>query len=179
MGRGKRKGGESRPLSGSGEQELARAREFARARHRGQLYGDEPYDVHLGAVVSVLYRFGYDDVTLKAAGWLHDVVEDSETTIAEVEREFGPAVATLVAAVTSEPGKNRKERNALTYPKIRALPDAVVLKLADRIANVENGLAQSSSLTSMYRKEAVGFREALYVPGVADEMWLHLDGLLG
>jgi (p)ppGpp synthase/HD superfamily hydrolase len=154
------------------------AREFARAQHADQPYDGGPYDNHLAAVAAVLDRFGYESETLHTAAWLHDVVEDTETEISEVESRFGADVATLVWAVTSEPGQNRKERNALTYPKIRALPGATILKLADRIANVENGLASGSSLTQMYRKEHPAFKEALYVPGVADAMWAHLDQLL-
>ena len=65
-------------------------------------------------------------------------------------------------------------RAALTYPKIRASADAVRLKLADRIANVENG----GKLVDMYRREYEDFRRALYTPGQADPMWAHLDELL-
>jgi (p)ppGpp synthase/HD superfamily hydrolase len=167
-------------MSPEGNRELpAQAREFARARHTEQRYGDEPYDAHLAAVVLVLQRFGHTDVVLETAAWLHDVVEDTKTTLVEVEDRFGAEVTGLVQAVSSEPGRSRKERNALTYPKIRALPQAVILKLADRIANVEHGLAQGSGLVVMYRSEWPAFREALYVPGVADAMWAHLDGLLG
>ena len=53
------------------------------------------------------------------ASWLHDVVEDTETKLKEVEEMFGPEVARLVSAVTNEDGPNRKVRHALTYPKIR------------------------------------------------------------
>ena len=60
--------------------------------------------------------------------------------------------------MTSEEGVNRKVRNALTYPKIRAGgPDAVRLKLADRLANVRNGEGSAK----IYAKEYGDFRHAL------------------
>ena len=88
---------------------------------------------------------------------------------------FGDEVAQLVSAVTNEDGPNRKTRAALTYPKIRnAGTNAITLKLADRIANVENG----GKLVDMYRKEYADFRWTLYMQGSLDNMWTHLDSLL-
>jgi hypothetical protein len=85
------------------------------------------------------------------------------------------AVARLVHAVTNEPGQNRRARHAATYPKIREAGDnAITLKLADRIANVEAG----GNLVGMYKKEHEDFKRALYTPGQAEEMWAHLNQLL-
>jgi hypothetical protein len=89
--------------------------------------------------------------------------------------------------VTNEPGHNRAARHAATYPKVRSEPDAIILKLADRISNVEASLAtfrddqdvQASSFFHMYRKEYPGFREALYTESPFTEpMWARLDSLL-
>jgi (p)ppGpp synthase/HD superfamily hydrolase len=157
---------------------IENARAFARDRHGVQLYGDRPYSEHLDAVEAVLVRFGHIDEIKRAAAQLHDVVEDTDTEIDEIARSFGAEVAALVGSVSSEPGANRRERNAKTYPKIRDTSGAVIVKLADRIANVEASLAGSPGLARMYRNEHPGFRDALYTPGVADEMWAHLDGLL-
>lgn len=154
------------------------ARDYAIAAHGAQLYDGRSYDFHLSAVVDVLGRFDHDDPDLRAAAWLHDVVEDTEVTLEQVSASFGKRVADLVGAVTSEDGHNRKERNALTYPKIRATEGATALKLADRIANVEHSLKGDGRLLGMYRKEHPAFREALYVPGAHKDMWAHLDGLL-
>jgi len=161
---------------------------FAATKHRGQEYAlGLPYTHHLANVEAVLRRFGVgnpfhdpgnyvaqDDEDVLTAGWLHDIVEDTETSIKEVEEMFGPRVAVLVSAVTNEPGPNRKVRAALTYPKIRACPGATMLKLADRIANVEIG----GNLVSMYAKEYEDFRRALYTAGENEAMWAHLDALL-
>lgn len=81
--------------------------------------------------------------------------------------------------MTDEPGENRKARKMMTYPKIRSGgPNAVRLKLADRIANLEHSLQGDSGLAAMYRKEHEDFRRALRTEGENEEMWLHLDKLV-
>lgn len=149
---------------------------FAAVKHAGQTYGSGlPYTHHLAAVEQVLRRFNITDESLLTASWLHDVVEDTETKLKEIEEMFGPEVARLVHAVTNEDGPNRKTRHALTYPKIREAGDkAIRLKLADRIANVESG----GNLIGMYKKEYDDFRRALYTPNQAEDMWAHLDSIL-
>lgn len=154
------------------------ARDYAVLQHGSQLYDGRPYDYHLAAVVAVLVRFGHTEPEFRAAAWLHDVVEDTGVSIEDIVASFGPRVGELVWAVSSEPGKNRKERNAATYPKTRATKGGVTLKLADRIANVEHSLHGDGRLLGMYKKEHPVFREALYEKGVADKMWVHLDELL-
>lgn len=135
-----------------------RARAFALAAHGAQKYGDAPYVVHLEAVRAVLRDFGHDG-PLGVAAWLHDTIEDTAATRADVAREFGPEVAELVWAVTGE-GENRKARNEAAYAKMRAIPLAVTLKLADRIANVEASASRPDKL-EMYRAEFESFRAAL------------------
>lgn len=150
------------------------AKFFAATKHADQKYGGLPYTHHLAAVEAVLRRFNVTDDDMLTAAWLHDVVEDTPTKLKEIAELFGERVAALVGAVTNEEDPNRKIRAMLTYPKIRSVSGAVTLKLADRIANVENG----GSLVSMYAREYDDFRRALYTPGDADPMWAHLDSLL-
>jgi guanosine-3',5'-bis(diphosphate) 3'-pyrophosphohydrolase len=136
-----------------------RARAFAIAAHGDQRYGSEPYVVHLAAVRQVLRDFDYDgDFAL--AAWLHDTVEDTAVTVEQLEYEFGQRVAALVWAVTGV-GNNRKERSASAYAKMRALPDAVTVKLADRIANSEASARGNPRLLAMYREELAGFTATL------------------
>jgi len=163
----------------------ARARAQAITAHAGQTYGDAPYEVHLDHVAAVVERFiDAADARrgdLVVAAYLHDIVEDTAVTIDAVEADFGAAVAGLVAAVTDSPGRDRKERKAKTYPRIRATgPAAVLLKLADRIANVEASVAGAPAKLGMYRLEWWGFFGALYDPadGPHRPMWEHLRRLL-
>lgn len=156
---------------------IQRAYEFAEERHADQVYDRERgllHVYHVRKAHEVLARFGIADTDIQVATVLHDVIEDTATTEIEVAETFGDRIAALVSAVTNESGANRKERAARTYPKIRAVPGAVVVKLADRIANVEHG----GTLVSMYKKEHPGFRDALYKAGEADALWAHLDRLI-
>lgn len=154
---------------------------LAKKVHEGQKYGEDDYTEHLLTVVENLTRYDVATLDMKVAGWLHDAVEDTDLTIEEVRTEFGDRVADLVYAVTTEDGKNRRERNARTYPKMATVPGAIRLKLADRIANVESCWATQDTKLFMYQREYRKFRQALRDPSDAKAlvMWNHLDQLLG
>jgi guanosine-3',5'-bis(diphosphate) 3'-pyrophosphohydrolase len=157
-----------------------RASDFARRAHAGQEYGNgEFHEMHLARVVANLREYGVDDPVMLAAAWLHDTVEDTETTVEDIRAEFGEDVADLVWRLTDEPGRNRKERHHLTHIKIRGKPEAVQIKLADRIANVESSIEQRTNLRGMYRSEHPAFREDLYKEGEWPDMWKRLDDLNG
>lgn len=164
---------------------------IAEQAHENQKYGTDPYKTHLLSVIEVLHRFGYKVeehnfnpkiATLVVSAWLHDVLEDTVLTRSHIVYDFGEEVAELVWRVTDEPGKSRKEKKQATYPKIKADPWAIVLKLADRIANVEAGLKMKNlgnkNLFNMYQKEYSDFRNNLYSADGPQELWLHLDSLL-
>lgn len=152
--------------------------EFATLRH-----GTEYAMYHLAEVAKLVSDLS-EDKTLIRAAWLHDILEDTETTPEEIEIAFGPDVLALVKAVTDEPGANRRERWEKTYPKIKAHGDpAVLLKLCDRIANVERSWRTRDGRLFMYRNEYPRFRETL--GGCRDnnnetikELWKQLDSLL-
>lgn len=157
------------------------ARSIALAAHTDQKYGTEPYSVHLEAADAVLCEFGYtENEDLRAAAWLHDVLEDTSTTASDLINRGIPAyVVALVDAVTDRPGKNRAERHILTYPRIARIPDAVTLKLTDRIANVRASIKRRPDLLEMYRREHADFRDSLQIYGRRDvDMWMALNFLL-
>ena len=172
------------------------ARFYAGVKHAGQTYsGGLPYTHHLVAVDGVLVRFETGILRdllkrmptataaefffhLREAAYLHDVVEDTRGTeqpvqVKDVAEMFGDVVAGLVDALTKDAEGNRAAKAALNYPRLRAVHGAVTLKLADRIANVEQG----GGLDRMYRKEREDFRRALYTPGENEALWAHLDAL--
>lgn len=155
------------------------AEAFASVQHADQKYGEESYTKHLAHVAEVLRRFSFTSEDLQVAAWLHDTVEDTGASLTQIEMMFGRNVADIVGRVTNEPGKNRKERHAKTYPKIQASVDATTLKLADRIANVEASIETASDKLGMYQKEHKSFRSLLYKSGVHEGMWRHLDFLIG
>lgn len=159
------------PVSSAADLIVSRARDFAINAHGDQRYGTEPYRVHLGAVVQVLrdFEFGPD---MLAAGWLHDTLEDTGVARIAVARQFGARVASLVDTVTGE-GETRKDRNRVIYRKIAAFPAGAVLKLADRIANVE-AAEPGSRHFHRYAKEQHGFERAIR-PRAPAEMWARLE----
>ncbi|MFO1037719.1 MAG: HD domain-containing protein [Geminicoccaceae bacterium] len=126
---------------------LSRAFLFAAERHQHQRRkGDaaEPYVNHLAEVAALVAEATEgSDPGLVAAALLHDVVEDTATTRAEVAATFGEDVAGLVAEVTDDkslPKAERKRRQVEHAPsKSRR---AKMLKLADKTSNLR-ALAQS------------------------------------
>lgn len=184
------------------------ARRFALAAHGDQRYGDLPYEYHLEKCQEVRRRFvtlemleasGVSEEELEQAVWLHDVVEDTPATREMVEVVFGKVVADMVWAVSEceyEPGKkpNRHRRhwgmesNPGYYRKIPHVRGAaLLLKLLDRIANVEASAAaaeklpphkRKKSLLGMYADEQPEFYETLYQPGPLQPLWDHLNEVL-
>jgi (p)ppGpp synthase/HD superfamily hydrolase len=149
------------------------ARMVAVKAHQGQNYDEMfPYEKHLDDVVNVLKEHGYSGKYI-VAGYLHDVIEDGTVSYNDIKGYFGLEVAEMVYCVTDELGRNRKERKAKTLPKTKSNPDAIIVKLADRIANIEHG-----GKIGMYAKEYRDFREALYVEGVGESLWSHLEDIL-
>jgi (p)ppGpp synthase/HD superfamily hydrolase len=120
---------------------LAHAFRFAAARHAPQRRkgsAAEPYLNHLAEVADlVATATGGADPQLVAAALLHDVVEDTTTTLAEVEALFGADVAGLVAEATDDKSLPKAERKRLqvVHAPTRS-PRAKILKTADKISNL-------------------------------------------
>lgn len=135
----------------------SRASTFAAKAHDCQFrkYTFEPYIEHPRAVASLVRSVPHTEEQI-AAAWLHDTVEDTETTIDDIGRDFGPIVAVLVSELTDvsrpEDG-NRKIRKALDREHLaKASPAAKTVKLADLIDN-------SASITKHDPKFAVTYLE--------------------
>jgi len=135
---------------------------FAAHAHRGQQYGSGPYTDHLFAARQVLADAEVGGSPCVAI-LLHDTIEDTYVLREMIADMFGLHVAALVWAVSGMPkGAPRKVRVADAHRKIRELPAAIVVKLADRIANVENCVKhRKRSLFEMYLSEQVEFDELL------------------
>jgi GTP pyrophosphokinase len=125
------------------EDMVSRAYVLAAWAHRGKnRKSGEPYLNHPLAVAAILTEMKLDDVTV-AAGLLHDTVEDTTVTIADVEEQFGPEVARIVDGVTKIAKINfssETERQATNFQKmfISMLNDlrVIFVKLADRLHNM-------------------------------------------
>jgi (p)ppGpp synthase/HD superfamily hydrolase len=118
-----------------------RALRFAADRHSEQRRKGsraEPYVNHLIEVIWLLSDFaGITDPILLSAAALHDVVEDTPTTLAELERDFGAAVTLIVAVVSDDKSLSKGERKEQQVIRVaKATPEVKLLKLADHAGNV-------------------------------------------
>lgn len=114
---------------------------FAAKKHRDhrRKYSDaSPYINHPIAVAEVLARVGgVTDLVVLQAAVLHDTIEDTATTEAELAEYFGVAVAQLVVEVTDDkklPKADRKRLQVEHAPQLS--PGAKLIKLGDKICNV-------------------------------------------
>lgn len=141
------------PPSSSGETEeerkyydtdlICRAFQFAYQLHQGQYRrSGEPYICHPVAVASLLHDLG-GSAAMIAAGFLHDVVEDTDVTIEEIEQRFGSEVRRLVEGVTKLSKINFKSKTESQAENFRRMFLAmaqdirvIVVKLADRLHNM-------------------------------------------
>lgn len=145
------------------------AQRFAMIAHDGQKYGTHPYSVHLLETYKVAEKFNLSE-EIKVACFLHDTLEDTDTTYLELKFRFGINVAELVYSVTDEQGRDRAERKQKTYKKIvKNGMSAVFLKLCDRIANIENAIENNNSFLKMYLIEHESFKDGICVLGLESE----------
>jgi GTP pyrophosphokinase len=126
--------------------DLARIRsayEMARAAHEGQKRKDgSPYVTHCVAAADISVDLGLDEDSIIAA-LLHDVIEDTTLTHADIAHEFGPAVADIVEGVTKLTRVNYTSREEEQMENMRKMLMAmskdirvILIKLADRLHNM-------------------------------------------
>lgn len=139
-----------------------RAFMLAEKAHANQTYDIYPYMYHIRMVVKILDDLGYDE-SIIIAGILHDAVEDDSLSYNKILKAFGKEIAEIVYAVTDELGRNRDEKKKKTYPKIKANWKAVIVKTADRIANVKHSKLYTPSKYKMYRDEQKSFEKGIYI----------------
>jgi len=129
---------------------VSEAAELAARRHNGQQRkgrGNEPYLNHLAEVANLLSAASNgEDAELIAAGWLHDTIEDTETTHDELAQRFGLRVAGLVEECTDDmrlPKSERRRRQVIDAP--HKSDGARPIKIADKISNVRARIFPSPS----------------------------------
>jgi (p)ppGpp synthase/HD superfamily hydrolase len=137
------------------------ALEQARADHAGQVRngsGGMPYVEHPVTVAARLDEHGYPAEVL-AAALLHDVVEDSETSLEELREKFGDEVAGMVGALTDdETIEPYRERKAEHRERVAAAePGALAIYAADKLTN-------TVTLRAAYAEEGDAVRDEFKVP---------------
>ena len=135
-------GAASLELPKDNTQLVCRAFEFAYQLHKGQMRASgEPYIAHPVAVANILRSLGGDSAMI-AAGFLHDVVEDTDVTADEIEAHFGAEVRQMVEGVTKLSKfqfNSKTERQAENYRRMYLAKAQEIreieVKLADRLHN--------------------------------------------
>jgi GTP pyrophosphokinase len=158
---------------------VVRAYETAARAHEGQVRrSGEAFISHPLAVATILANLGLDDVTL-AAALLHDSVEDTGLTLAEVEAEFGPAVSAIVDGVTKLDRVTFDSRAAAQAATMRKMlvamakdPRVLLIKLADRLHNMRTLASMPEETQKRKAQETLD----IYAPlahrfGIADIKW--------
>ncbi|HZU06620.1 MAG TPA: HD domain-containing protein [Chloroflexota bacterium] len=113
------------------------AYELAAALHAGQVRDEgDAYIVHPLRVALHLVEHGYRDPDLLAAALLHDVLEDTSVTEAELAEYFGPRVTALVWAVTKPLLRRRRDAARFLAAAGASEREAQLIKLADRLDNL-------------------------------------------
>ncbi len=123
--------------------EFLQALSFAADKHRHQRRKDiaqTPYINHPIAVAHLLLNeANVKDEAVLIAALLHDTVEDTETTFAEIERTFGDTVCSLVNEVTDDKTLPKAARKQAQIDHAKTLSDrARLIKLADKTANLRD-----------------------------------------
>jgi len=149
--------------------------------HANQTYDIYPYGYHLRQVVKITEELGYDESIVVAAA-LHDTLEDTELSYNDLKKAFGLEVAEIGYCVTDELGRDRKERKEKTYPKIRSNWKAVVVKICDRIANMQQAKLYNSRLYEIYQNEHDDFCKHImnteHPQNETNKAWQKLNNLI-
>jgi len=149
--------------------------EYAEAAHKGQKRkSGEAFITHPVAVADILADLHLDGATI-AAAILHDVVEDTPSSMAEVEQKFGKEIAELVDGVTKLDQvqfKSRKEAQAESFRKmiLAMVRDirVIMVKLADRTHNMRTLSAMPPEKRRLVARETLD----IYAP-IANRLGIH------
>ncbi|MEE0210811.1 MAG: bifunctional (p)ppGpp synthetase/guanosine-3',5'-bis(diphosphate) 3'-pyrophosphohydrolase [Negativibacillus sp.] len=125
---------------------ITQAYEYADKAHEGQMrQSGEPYITHPISVAHILVELGMDTETI-CAGLLHDVVEDTASTLDEIKKLFGADVALMVDGVTkltklSYSSKEQRQAENVRKMLLAMAKDVrvIIVKLADRLHNMRTG----------------------------------------
>jgi (p)ppGpp synthase/HD superfamily hydrolase len=143
---------------------------FAAQAHRGQLLpgSDLPYLMHLNLVsMEILAALSaepqHDGNLAVQCALLHDTIEDTDTSYAQIESMFGISVADGVVALSKNPNLEQSQRLVDSLERIKQQPIEIwMVKLADRITNLQPPPPHWERAKIMrYRDEAIEIHTAL------------------
>jgi len=133
------------------QRKLYEAIDIANKKHRGQMRkcGMVPYIVHPMHVLGILYKYGITNDKVLSAAVLHDVVEDTDMSILDIQSAFGWDVRRIVEALTKPDGDYTKQK------------ESRIIKMADRLSNISRPFPENwdSKKQLSYLKEGIEIAE--------------------
>jgi (p)ppGpp synthase/HD superfamily hydrolase len=119
---------------------IDKARKFAREKHGNQRYGEKDYMYHLESVLEKLNLLGeeFQDERLQCIAILHDILEDTNTTYAELLSEFGNFIADRVLMITKSKHENRYYEDYLNRVILNF--SVKMVKTCDVLCNLEESV---------------------------------------
>jgi len=114
---------------------------FAKNKHAGQFRKDGiiSYSKHFDDVVNRLKSLGVIDEQILCAGWLHDTMENTETTFDDLYEQFESEIAVLVSSLSKDMTLSRKKREQAYVIQLKeASFSAKLIKLCDISANLSD-----------------------------------------
>ena len=134
---------------------------FAGVKHLGQKddNGKDYFFEHCCKVVHILKTVTKDD-NLLAAGYLHDTLEDTDTTYDELVKVFNKDIADLVNEATHE---GKKDNYGFYFPRLKT-QRGIMLKLADRLSNISRMQAWDDDRRNQYLKKTKFWKDGLDKP---------------
>lgn len=139
-------------------QKVIKAAAFAAHKHRDQRRKDQqasPYINHPLALANVLCNevTGIEDADIVCAALLHDTIEDTDTSLSEIEEAFGRAVLDVVLEVTDDKTLPKAQRKLFQIEHAPSLSrSAKLVKLADKVCNLRDMAASPPTDWSLDRR---------------------------
>jgi len=130
---------------------IAKAHMFGFKKHKGQKddNGEDYFWAHCDGVAEILKSITIDK-NLICAGFLHDTLEDTDTTYDELVREFNKDIADLVNEVTQE---GKKDNYGYYFPRLKT-QRGIILKFADRLSNISRMQAWDDKRKAQYLRRS-------------------------
>ena len=132
---------------------------FAKDKHAGQFRVDKttPYSKHLDDVISRLKSLGVIDAQIFSAGWLHDTIENTDTTFDDLYEQFEDEIAVLVSSISKDMSLSRKRREQAYVISLKGSSfNAKLIKLCDISANLgelKNSAASKSKKIQLVKQQ--------------------------
>ncbi len=120
---------------------LAKAKKFAREKHKNQKRKDgvTSYYDHLEGVVNRLKNLGISNQDILSAAWLHDTIEDTDTTFDEINEIFGNIISVLVLSLTKDSKLPRKDRELQYLQQLKnSTIETKIIKFCDISGNLKD-----------------------------------------